>query len=223
MISHDAFPKFRINNIPALVQIMTWRRPGDQLLSGPRMVSLLTHIRVTRPQWGVTGPLCGELNGHRWIPCTKSSDAELWCFLWSSPGTTIEQTMETPVIWDAIGLIITSFWCSFNRQKNIAKTWWNKPYDIDLVSFISNPGHFFIILKQIYLIVETDVYFVAACFWGFLNVNKNPCFRIIWMPHVVSLRWLFICDAYLLRKGCPVSIIFRIWYWETGYHNFEKC
>ena len=25
-------------------------------------------------------PLCGEATGHRWIPCTKASDAELWCF-----------------------------------------------------------------------------------------------------------------------------------------------
>ena len=33
----------------------------------------------------VTGPLCGEFAGHRWIPRTKASDAELWCFLWSVP------------------------------------------------------------------------------------------------------------------------------------------
>ena len=33
----------------------------------------------------VTGHLCGEFTGHRWIPCTKASDAEFWCFLWSSP------------------------------------------------------------------------------------------------------------------------------------------
>ena len=33
----------------------------------------------------VTGPLCGEFTGHRWIPLTKASDAELWCFLWSAP------------------------------------------------------------------------------------------------------------------------------------------
>ena len=33
----------------------------------------------------VNGPLCGELNGHRWIPLTKASDAELWCYLWSVP------------------------------------------------------------------------------------------------------------------------------------------
>ena len=56
----------------------------------------------------VTGPLCGEFTGPRWIPRTKASDAELWCFLWSLPEPTIEQTMETPVIRDAIGLIMTS-------------------------------------------------------------------------------------------------------------------
>ena len=34
-----------------MVQIMAWRRPGDKSLSGPMMVSLLTHICLTRPQW----------------------------------------------------------------------------------------------------------------------------------------------------------------------------
>ena len=33
----------------------------------------------------VTGPLCGEFTGPRWIPRTKASDAVLWCFLWSAP------------------------------------------------------------------------------------------------------------------------------------------
>ena len=36
-----------INNIPALVPIVTWRRSGDKSLSEPMMVSLLTHICVT--------------------------------------------------------------------------------------------------------------------------------------------------------------------------------
>ena len=40
-----------INNIPALVQIMAWRRPGDKPLPEPRVGSLLMHICVTRPQW----------------------------------------------------------------------------------------------------------------------------------------------------------------------------
>ena len=50
-ISMNFVPKGPINNIPALVQIMAWRRPGDKPLSEPMMVSLLTHICVTRPQW----------------------------------------------------------------------------------------------------------------------------------------------------------------------------
>ena len=44
-------PKGLINNNPALVQIMAWRRSGDKPLSEPMMVSLLMHICVTRPQW----------------------------------------------------------------------------------------------------------------------------------------------------------------------------
>ena len=44
-------PKGWINNIPALVQIMAWRRPGDKPLSETMLVRLLTHICVTRPQW----------------------------------------------------------------------------------------------------------------------------------------------------------------------------
>ena len=44
-------PKGPINNIPALVQIMAWRRPGHKPLSEAMMVSLPMHICVTRPQW----------------------------------------------------------------------------------------------------------------------------------------------------------------------------
>ena len=56
----------------------------------------------------VTGPFWGESNGHRWIPLTKASGAELWCFLVTAPEQTAEQTIETPVIWDIIALIMTS-------------------------------------------------------------------------------------------------------------------
>ena len=50
-ISLKFVPKGPINNIPALVHIMPWCRPGDMPLGEPVMVSLLTHICVTRPQW----------------------------------------------------------------------------------------------------------------------------------------------------------------------------
>ena len=44
-------PKGAINNIPALVQIMAWRRSGDKPLSEPIMVGSPALICVTRPRW----------------------------------------------------------------------------------------------------------------------------------------------------------------------------
>ena len=49
-ISLKFVPKGPINNIPALVQIMAWRRPGDKPLFEPMMVYLRTHICITHPQ-----------------------------------------------------------------------------------------------------------------------------------------------------------------------------
>ena len=49
-ISLKFVPKGPINNTPSFVQIMASRHPGDKPLSEPMMVSLPTHICVTRPQ-----------------------------------------------------------------------------------------------------------------------------------------------------------------------------
>ena len=50
----------------------------------------------------VTGLLCGEFTGPRWISLTKGSGAELWCFLWSVPEYTVVHTIVRLLIWDAI-------------------------------------------------------------------------------------------------------------------------
>ena len=50
-ISLKFVPKGLINKIPALVQVMAWCRPGAKPLSEPMLISLPTHICVTRPQW----------------------------------------------------------------------------------------------------------------------------------------------------------------------------
>ena len=50
-ISLKFVPRGPFSNIPTLVQVMAWRRPGDKPLSEPMMVTLPTHICVTRPQW----------------------------------------------------------------------------------------------------------------------------------------------------------------------------
>ena len=70
-ISLFIVPKVRINNIPTLVQIMAWRRPGDKLLSEPMMVSLLTHKCVILPPWVNWVMICSfnrlpHFGGHPW-------------------------------------------------------------------------------------------------------------------------------------------------------------
>ena len=67
----------------------------------------------------VIGPLWGESTGHRWIPLTKASDAELWCFLWSAPEQTIERTTDTPLIRDATALIMTSLQLFIHHRRII--------------------------------------------------------------------------------------------------------
>ena len=50
-ISLKFVPMCPIDNIPALVKMMAWRRPGDKPITEPMVVSLMTHICVTRHQW----------------------------------------------------------------------------------------------------------------------------------------------------------------------------
>ena len=52
----------------------------SDILSGPE--TKWKHFCVTVPLWG-------ECTGHRWIPLTKASDAEVWCFLWPAPEQTL--------------------------------------------------------------------------------------------------------------------------------------
>ena len=82
------------------------REPKQQIPMIYIGVNMMTYSNVNI--FRVTGPLWGESTGHRWIPLTKASDQELWCFLWSVPEQTIGQTIETPVIWDATSLIMAS-------------------------------------------------------------------------------------------------------------------
>ena len=91
--------------------------------------------------WGWGGD---ETTGHRWIPLTKISDAELWCFLWAAPEQTVEQTLEMPVIWDAIALITTSLlWAGviLFKTNNTAQHYQNKKYTCLFCFVISGFWH----------------------------------------------------------------------------------
>ena len=100
--------------------VMAWKRfPHYWPFVGESAghLHMMTSSKFDENIFCVTGPLCGEFTGHRWIPRTKARGAELWCFLWSAPEQTVEQTIETLVIWDIIALIVTSLqWKSPHKE-----------------------------------------------------------------------------------------------------------
>ena len=59
-------PKGQIGGIPALVQMIDWRRPGDKPLSDPVMVRLPMHICVTSLQWVKAGQWWNLICGRNW-------------------------------------------------------------------------------------------------------------------------------------------------------------
>ena len=90
-ISLKFVPKGLINNIPALVQIMARRRPGDKPLSKPMMFNLLTHICVTRPQWVNEGCLICRVGFCPSETClfrTKWKKMDKTCFVQFLPSKT---------------------------------------------------------------------------------------------------------------------------------------
>ena len=70
-------PTGPVNNIPALVQIVAWRRSGEKPLSEPMMVILLTHICVARPQWVNWQHLVGRSAGQ-----VTSQHANPYVYIW---------------------------------------------------------------------------------------------------------------------------------------------
>ena len=102
-----------LNELQNLRKLQSWRETQrwlpDDMHSYKKLESMMTSSNGNIIH--VTDPFVKGIHRHRWVPLTKAIDAELWCFLWSAPEQTAEQTNETPVIWDAIVLIITSLSC----------------------------------------------------------------------------------------------------------------
>ena len=73
-----------IDDNRALVQIMDWRRSGDKPLSEPMMISLPTHICVTRLQWVNNAGDRRQTVSTWWIPKGFGLDSTLpLCVMWS--------------------------------------------------------------------------------------------------------------------------------------------
>ena len=77
------------NNKSMLILVMARCLTNDKPLSEPMLtkmsVDIWSHLAIHMMTssngniFRVTGHLRGEFTGHRWIPHTKASDAEIWC------------------------------------------------------------------------------------------------------------------------------------------------
>ena len=69
-------------------------------------------------------PFVWGIHRSRWIPFTRASDTELWCFLWSAPEQKVEKAISTLMIWDAVALIMMIFQCQ-----------WSNPEECGLIAY----------------------------------------------------------------------------------------
>ena len=72
---------------------------GDMMMSSNGNIFCITGLCEGNP------PVTGR------SPLIKASYAERWCFLWSMPEQTLEQTIEMPVIWRTMVFIMTLLQC----------------------------------------------------------------------------------------------------------------
>ena len=83
-----------------------WRSSAKLLTVGKPVKIMMTSSRANISR--VTGPLCGKSTGDRWILLTKAINTAPWCFLWYAPKQTVEQIIWTPVIWDAMAILMST-------------------------------------------------------------------------------------------------------------------
>ena len=84
--AHSSFPACRSVKCEYLVKFQRVRyyRCENHIYNKIRVSFQFMMTSSNGNIFRVTGHLCGEFTGPRWIPRTKASDAELWCFLWSA-------------------------------------------------------------------------------------------------------------------------------------------
>ena len=72
---------------------------------------------------------CGEFTGHRWTPLTQTSDAELWCFLWTNGWVNNQDAGDLRrhrAYYD-----VTVMWCRIGIQ------WFGQPWDLSAINGVT--------------------------------------------------------------------------------------
>ena len=95
--------------------------------------------------------LCEGIHWSQGNSRTKASDAELWCFLWSASEHMVEQTVETPVISEAIpqvyrhcnvraSITVTSWWAQWRLKSPVSRSFTQPFIQVQIKQNISVPG-----------------------------------------------------------------------------------
>ena len=146
---------------------MAWRRPGDKPLSEPMMVSLLTLICVTRPQW---------VNTMRIGYACRYSATELCNKLW--PYDLIYTYLVKFTRWVACAFFITCV-CKQTRAHNR-----------------HSPGQWIHATKAVFLKRISSRLWVWAQPWlsrrhyWFLEVKPKPCYRLLISSSTLQMAFI---------------------------------
>ena len=134
-------------------------------------------------------------------PVTRSFDV----FLWPMPEQTAEQTIETPVIWDVIVLIMTSLLCILNTGflYNLCTE-----TILRLCPFAKAPQHtlsvhFFLNTSRIYRTFSDGSYYLET-WW--VSIKDNILYSLL-NQHLITFNRKSSFDFYIHLSFCNDNTI----------------
>ena len=160
----------------------------------------------------VTGPLCGEFTGHRWIPLTKASDAELWCFLWSTPRINVSannrETGDLRRHRSYYDVIVMSDHC-FVPVQHRTITWTNANIQLDTRIYKT----FFIFNSELNKFSFKEMFqkMLSANWWPF-----DPSFNVLTHIKLRGDTLESILNTKVIRTRKYIIIIQPL-FWENGH------
>ena len=144
----------------------------NRLARGPVFFIQFMMTSLSGNIFRVTGHLCGEFTGPRWIPRTKASDEELWCFLWSASQLTVLSKQS----WGWWFVTLSSpLW----RHCNVWP-WWRHDVDSlsELLPIYEGPlGHYRFVYRQMSPRNKDWVLIVVILFlsWATAKISEMWC------------------------------------------------
>ena len=163
---------------------MAWRRPGDKPLSEPMLVSLLTHICVTRPQWV----------NHWWLNGSLGTNFSEILFK-------MYKRYSMTCIWNVVCLLsaillrppcdnefrLVSFYPSLLLVRQLVQADWMGFYGFTIIHYVASIKHTFfypwsILACGYYTILSLLVFVLCVCVYvcrpQFAHMITNHPFQV---------------------------------------------